>query len=119
MKRQVDRGQREFEVWKKGDKVILSTKNLVFEKRLVKKLTERYVGSYIVEVVSKNVVKIKPLKTMRIHLVVNVSQVVRYREPVKGKKVEKPKLIEVDGIEEWKVEKILNKSIRIIKYLVY
>jgi len=119
MKRQVDRRQREFKVWKKGDKVILSTKNLVFEKRLVKKLTERYVGSYIVEVVSKNVVKIKPLETMRIHLVVNVSQVVRYREPVKGKKVEKPKLIEVDGIEEWKVEKILNKSIRIIKYLVY
>jgi len=40
--------------------VILSTKDLVFKKRPVKKLTERYVGPYeIEEVVSKNVVKLK------------------------------------------------------------
>jgi len=99
---------------------MLSTKNLVFEKRLVKKLTERYMGPYVVkEVVSKNTVKIKLLATMRIHLVVNVSQVVRYREPVKGEKMEKPKPIEVNRIEEWEVEKILNKSTRVMIYLVY
>jgi len=52
-------GQREVEEWKKGDKVMLSIKNLVFKERLVKKLTERFVGPYIVEeVVSKNVVKL-------------------------------------------------------------
>ena len=120
IKRQADRRQREFEVWKKGDKVMLSTKNLVFEKRLVKKLTERYMGPYVVkEVVSKNTVKIKLLATMRIHLVVNISQVVRYREPVKGEKMEKPKPIEVNRIEEWEVEKILNKSTRVMIYLVY
>jgi len=101
MKRQVDRGQREFEVWKKKVDVMLSTKNLVFEERPVKNLTERYIWPYVVEeVVLKNAVKIKLLATMRIHLVVNVSQVVRYREPLKKEKMEKPKLIEVNRIEE-------------------
>jgi len=38
--------------------------------------------------------------SMRIHSVVNVSQVVRYREPVKEQRVEEPKLVEVDGEEE-------------------
>jgi len=37
---------------------------------------------------------------MRTHLVVNISQVVRYRELVKGQKVEEMKLIEVDEIEK-------------------
>jgi len=57
---------------------------------------------------------------MRIHLVVNVSQVVRYREQVKGQKKEEGKPVEVKGVEEWEVEKILNKrKIRgIDKYLV-
>ena len=64
---------------------MLSTKDLVFKKRLVKKLTERYVESYeIKEVVSKNAVKLKLPASMRIYLVVNVSQVVRYKEPEKG-----------------------------------
>jgi len=35
------------------------------------------------EVVSKNVVKLKLLASMRIYLVVNVSRVVRYRKLVK------------------------------------
>ena len=57
---------------------------------------------------------------MRIHLVVNISRVLRYQKLVKGQKVEKPKLIEVDRVEEWKVEKILNKrKIRgVEKYLM-
>ena len=64
---------------------MLSTKDLVFKKRPVKKLTERYVEPYeIKEVVSKNVVKLKLPASMRIYLVVNVSQVVRYKELEKG-----------------------------------
>jgi len=109
-------------MWKKEDRVILSTKDLVFRERSTKKLTEKYVGSYVIEeVVSKNAVKLKLLASMRIHLVVNVSRVVRYREPGKGQKIEKPKLIEVDGVEEWEVEKILNKKkLRgVMKYLVW
>ena len=40
MKRQVDRGRRESEEWKKGDRVILSTKDLVFKERLARKLVD-------------------------------------------------------------------------------
>ena len=38
MKKQADRGRKEVKVWKVGDKIILSTKDLVFKERLVKKL---------------------------------------------------------------------------------
>ncbi len=64
---------------------MLSTKNLVFKKRPVKKLTERYVGPiYIVEeVVLKNIMKLKLLASMKIYLVINISRVVRYRELIK------------------------------------
>jgi len=80
---------------------MLSTKDLVFRKRPIKKLTERYVGPYVVEeVVSKNAVKLRLSVSMKIYLVVNVSRVVRYRELEKGQKVEKPKPVEIDGVEE-------------------
>ena len=80
---------------------MLSMNNLVFKERPVKKLTERYIGPYVVdEVVSKNVVKLKLPVSMRIHPVVNISRVVRYREQVKGQRVEEPKLVEVDEAEE-------------------
>jgi len=85
MRKQVNRRRREVKEWKKREKVMLSTKDLVFKKRPTKKLTERYVGPYeIEEVMSRNTVKLKLPVSMRIHLVVNVSKVVRYRKPVKG-----------------------------------
>jgi len=37
---------------------------------------------------------------MRIHLVVNVSQVVWYGEQVREQKMEEAKLVEMNGIEE-------------------
>ena len=57
---------------------------------------------------------------MRIYLVVNISRIVQYKEQVKGQKKEKEKPVEVDRVEEQKVEKILNKKkIKgIEKYLV-
>ena len=122
MKRYVDRGRKEAENWKKGDKVLLSTKDLVFKERLSKKLMERYVGPYVIEeAVSSNVVKLRLPSSMRIHPVVNVSQIVRYREQVKGQKKEEGKPVEVDRVEEWEVEKVLNKKkIRgVEKYLIW
>jgi len=74
MKRQVDKGRKESEKWKKRNKVMLSIKDLVFKERLVRKLVNQYVGPYsIEEIVSTNVVKLQLLISMRIHLVVNVS----------------------------------------------
>jgi len=90
MKRQVDRGRRETEDWKREDRVLLSTKNLVFKERLARKLVDRYIGPYTIEeVVSTNAVKLRLPTSMRIHLVVNVSQIVRYKEQVKGRKKKK------------------------------
>ena len=40
MKRQADKRRKESEKWKKGDNVMLSIKDLVFKKRLVKKLVD-------------------------------------------------------------------------------
>ena len=121
MKRYVDRNRRETEEWKKEDRVMLSTKNLVFKERPVWKLMERYVGPYVIEkVVLSNAVKLRLPSSMRIHLVVNMSRIVRYKEQVKGQKKEKGKPVEVEGFEEWEVKKILNKKkIRgVEKYLV-
>ena len=101
MKKYTDRKRKETEDWRKGDRVMLSTKDLVFKKRPVCKLVERYVGLYEIEkVVSLNVVKLQLLSSMRIHLVVNVSRVVQYREQVKGQKKEEGKPVEVEGVEE-------------------
>jgi len=89
---------------------MLSTKDLVFKERPVCKLVERYVGPYeIEEVVLLNAVKLQLPSLMRIHLVVNVSQVVWYKKQVKEQRKEEGKPIEVEGVEEWEVEKILNK----------
>jgi len=89
---------------------MLSTKDLVFKKRPTKKLIERYVEPYMIEeVVSRNIVKLKLPTSMRIHLVVNVSKIVRYREPVREQKVEEVKPVEVEGVKKWEVERILNK----------
>jgi len=101
MKRYADRSRREIEEWKKGDRVILSTKNLVFKERPIQKLIERYMGLYVIEeVVSLNAVKLRLPSSMRIHLVVNVSQIVQYKEQVKGQKKEEGKPVEVEGVEE-------------------
>jgi len=40
MRRQADRGRKEVEVWKGGDKVMLSMKDLVFKERSAKKLVD-------------------------------------------------------------------------------
>jgi len=57
---------------------------------------------------------------MRIHPVVNVSWIVKYKEQVKGQKKEEGKPVEIEGVEEWKVEKILNKKKMrgVVKYLI-
>ena len=111
MKRYVDRRRKETKEWKKGDQVLLSTRDLVFKERPTKKLMERYVRLYAIEeIVSSNVVKLQLPSLMRIHPVVNVSQIVRYKEQVKGQKKEEGKPVEVEGVEEWEVEKILNKK---------
>jgi len=75
----------------------------------------------IEEVVSSNTVKLRLPSSMRIHPVINVSRIVRYKEQVKGQKMEEGKPVEIEGVKEWEVEKILNKKkIREVeKYLIW
>ena len=83
IKRYTDHSRKETEDWKKRDRVLLSTKDLVFKERPMRKLIERYIGLYAIEeIVSTNTVKLKLLMSMRIHPVVNVSQIVWYKEQV-------------------------------------
>ena len=59
MKTQADKERKETKDWKKGDQVLLSTKNLVFKERPAKKLVDWYVGPYVIEkVISTNAVKL-------------------------------------------------------------
>jgi len=68
---------------------MLSTKYLVFKERLVKKLVDWFTGSYIInKVVFINAVKLRLLTSMRTHLVVNISHVVRYKKLVEEQSVE-------------------------------
>jgi len=62
---------------------MLSIKYLVFKEWLAKKLVDQYISSYTIDkVVSTNVVKLWLPTLMRIHLVVNISQIVQYKEQV-------------------------------------
>ena len=59
IKRQVDRGRKKVEVQKVGNKIMLSTKDLVFKERQAKKLVNQYVAPYIIDkVISTNAVKL-------------------------------------------------------------
>ena len=81
--------------------MLLSTKDLVFKEKPVKKLTERYIRLYVIEkVVSSNAVKLWLQTLIRIYPVVNISQIVQYKEQVRGQKKEKEKLIEVEGAKK-------------------
>jgi len=50
MKRQTDRSRKEIEEYRVGDKVLISTKDISMEliKRVIKKLTEKFIGPYVV-----------------------------------------------------------------------
>jgi len=121
MKRQANKGRKEIKDWKKGDRVLLSTKDLVFKEEPARKLVDQYIGPYTIEeVVFTNAVKLQLPTSMRIHPVVNVSQIVWYKEQVEGQKKEEEKPVEIEGVKEWEIKKILNKrKIREVdKYLV-
>jgi len=123
MKRQADRSRKEAEEYRVGDKVLISTKDFSMElmKRATKKLMEKFIGPYVVrKIVSENAVELELLVSLRIHLVVNVRRIVKYREWVEGQKKIPPPPVEVAGEKEYEVEEILDRQERRekTKYLV-
>ena len=87
MKRQADRNRKEAEEYRVGDKVLISTKDFSAElmKRVMKKLTEKFIGPYVVKkIVLENAVELELPASLRVHPVVNVRRLVKYREQVEG-----------------------------------
>jgi len=62
------------------------------------------------EIISTNVIELDLPSTVRIHPVVNVSRVRRYKDQVEGQKKKQPAPVIIEGEEEYEVEKILNKK---------
>jgi len=78
MKRYTDRERGEVEEYRVGDLVLLSTKDLKYQmvRRHMDKFTECFVGPYKVKaIISSNAIELDLPSTVRIHPVVNVSQV--------------------------------------------
>ena len=76
MKIQVDRHRNPAPDYQVGQQVWLFTDNLCMLNRASKKLTEKWIGPYeVTRVTPPNAVELKLPKTLRIHLVVNVSRV--------------------------------------------
>ena len=60
-------------------------------------------------IISSNVVELELPTMVKIHLVVNVSWIKQYVDQVDGQRKEMPQPVVIEGEEEWKMEKILNK----------
>ena len=113
MKRYADRKRGDVDEYKVGDLVMLSTKDLKYQMvgRRTEKLTERFVGPYrIKKIISSNAVELELPSMVKIHPVVNVSRIQRYIGQVEGQRKEQPAPVVIEGEEEWKVERILNKQ---------
>ena len=79
-------------------------------KRTMKKLTEKFIGPYVVKrIVSENAVELGLLVSLRIHPVVNVRRIVKYREQVEGQKKIPLPLVEVASKKKYEVEEILDR----------
>ena len=115
IKRQADRNRKEAEEYRIGDRVLISTKDFLMElmKRATKKLMEKFIRLYMVKkIVLENVVELELLVSLRIHLMVNVRRIVKYREQVEGQKKILPPSVEVASEKEYEVEEILDRQER-------
>ena len=63
-------------------------------------------------IISSNAIELDLPSSIRIHPVVNVSRIRRYRDQVRGQKVTPPPPVEIQGEMEYEVEKILSKRKR-------
>ena len=67
-------------------------------------------GPYKVKrVILTNAIKLELPSSIKIHPVINISRVQKYRDQVEGQKKKQPLPVIIEEEEEYKVEKILNK----------
>ena len=114
IKKFANRRRKEEEEYRVGDLVLLSVKDLKWQMkgRRSEKLIERFVGPYKVKgIISSNMIELELPKSIKIYPVVNVSRVRLYKPQIEGQKKIPPKPVIIEGEEEFKVEKILNKRL--------
>ena len=112
IKKFANRKRREEKEYRVGDLVLLSMKDLKWQMkgRRLEKLTECFVGPYKVKgIISSNMIELELPKSIKIHPIVNISRVQLYKPQVEEQKKIPPKPVIIEGEEEFKVEKILNK----------
>ena len=112
MKKYTDKRRSEVDEYKVEDLAMLSTKDLRYQMigKRTEKLTERFISPYKVQkIVSSNTVKLELPSTVRIHLVVNISRIRHYIGQVERQRKEQLAPVIIEGEEEWKVKRILNK----------
>ena len=110
MKRQADRHRSQAPDYEIGDKVWLSTKNLKLT-RASKKLMECWLGPCdITKRIGDNALELRLPRSMKIHPVVNISQVKPYNERLEGQPTFKPSPVQVteDREVEFEVEFIID-----------
>ena len=103
MKQYADRERGKVEEYRIGDLVPLSTKDLKYQMagRYTEKFTKHFVGPYKVKaIISSNAIELELPSTVKIHLVVNVSRVQRYKSQVEGQRKEIPQPVVIEGEEE-------------------
>ena len=112
MKQYADRERGGVEEYRVGNLVLLSTKDLKYQmiERQTKKIMERFIEPYRVKaIIFSNAIELDLSSTIKIHLVVNVSRVRKYKLQVERQQKETPQLVVIEGEEEWEVEKVMNK----------
>ena len=79
-------------------------------KDIQKSSPNAFVEPYKVKaIVSSNAIELELPSTVKIHPVVNVSRVQKYKSQVERQKKEVLQPVILEGEEEWEVEKIMNK----------
>ena len=114
----LNRGQAP--VYKIGDKVWLSAKDLKLN-RPARKLMERQLEPFkIIKVVSPNAMKLKLPASYKIHNVINVSWLRLYKEPTAGQRITPLEPVKVEGQPEYEVEEVLDSRLKKgkLEYLV-
>ena len=106
-----------------GQQVWLATENL----RLIhtsQKLTERWLGPYtIIGLAGPNAIKLKLLRSLQIHPIVNVSWVKPYLSPMEGQTPYWPGPVHItkDRDNEWEVDHIVDSCLKNkkLEYLIH
>lgn len=111
-KKAADKFRRPAPMFKIGDKVWLSTRNLKL-KVPSPKLGQKFLGPYkIIGIISPVAVRLKLPRSMKIHPVFHVSLLKSaVPNPFPGRILPPPDAVEIDGQEQFVIEKILDSRI--------